>query len=258
MGLAFFFYDVAYLLLATLCYGGAAWAGVRAFTALGPVLPWPLAVFPALVCGLLVLIAEVGALTALCPRLVPGRHRLLKGPVFYSWVVRQLLRRLLFVPGLKWLLFTSHTLRFLALRALGAKVAYTANMSNDVELVDPALLTLGPGSTLGSRCYLAGHFIENQKLYLAEVKVGAGALVGMQVLLGPGVELGANVLVKTGAELGLQTQVAEGAIIGVKAAIDSFVVIGARAQIATGAYVPPRTKIADDAWFPERPAVPRS
>jgi hypothetical protein len=245
MAWALLAYDVVHALLATALYGGAAAAFLAAFDALSRVLPAPLALFPALVVALLALIAEVGALTALSPTLEPGRYPMFRGKVFFSWVLRGLLRRILFVPGLKWVLFTSNTLRYLALKALGARVAFSTTLSNDVDLVDPSLLHLERGATLGARSYVAGHYLENGKLFLAEVRIGEGAMVAFNVSIGPGATVGAKAVIRSGASIGARAQVGEGAIIGPEAGIDAFAVVEPGAKVATREYVRPRAKVRD-------------
>ena len=131
-------YDLLYFTLAALLYGGAGYGAVRIAHALPgwpPILAWPIAVLG----GLLALIAQVGLLSALCPRLKPGRYAMMKGPVFWGWIFRSLLRRVLLLPTLKWILFSSNVLRFLSLRAMGARVAFTTSISADVDLLDPSL-----------------------------------------------------------------------------------------------------------------------
>src|SRR5262249_17606286 len=118
-------YDVIFLVVGAAVYGGAAIAALYAYGALSRWLPGFLSLVPAGYAGLLVLIAEVAILTAMCPRLRPGRYPLMKGPVFYGWLFRSLLRRLLFVPSLRWFIFSSNVLRYLSFRAMGAKIAFS-------------------------------------------------------------------------------------------------------------------------------------
>ena len=178
-------HDVLYLTLSAVMYGGAACAGVHAYQALARPLPWPIAAVLGVYAGVAVLIAEAGLGTLLCPRLVPGLYEMMKGRVFFGWIFRSLIRRVLFVPGLKWLIFSSNVLRFCALRALGANVAFSSSLSADADLLDPALITLGPGAIVGARCILTGHFVQDGKLLLGEVRVERGALLAGDVGMMP-------------------------------------------------------------------------
>jgi hypothetical protein len=243
VGPALVFYDLLFVVLATALYGGALTAGARVFDALSARVPWPFAVFPAAFAGLAVLIAEVSLLSALCPRLRPGRYPMMKGPVFFGWIARSLLRRILFLPGLRFVLFSSNVLRFFALRGLGAKVAFSTNMSVDVDLLDPSLFVAGPRATIGARCLVSGHYIDKGELILGEVRVGAGSLLAAEVICAPGVVVGEGVMVKGRASLSVGARVDDGASIGGEVVIDANAHVGAGARIDTCAHVKPRVRI---------------
>lgn len=243
MGLGLVVYDVLFVALATALYGGALAAAARVFQTLAAHVPWPLAVFPAAFAGIATLIAEVSLLSALCPRLRPGRYPLMKGPVFFGWILRSLLRRILFLPGVRWILFSSNVLRFFALRGLGARVAFTTNMSADADLLDPALFVAGPGATIGARCLVSGHYIEKGELVLGEVRVGKGALLAVEVICGPGVVVGEGVLVKGRAGISIGARLEDRAVIGAESLVDANAVVGAGAQIGNRVHVKPKTEV---------------
>lgn len=243
MGPGLVAYDVTYFALATFLYGGAAWAAARAFAAGQAWAPWPLLVVPALVVFLVTLVLSVGALTLLCPRLVPGRVALMKGP-FMVWMVRSLLRRILFAPGLKWFLFTSNVLRFLTLRALGAKVAFTANMSADVDVLDPSLLEVGPGAVIGARSLLSGHYVEGGVLILGKISIGAKALIAADVTVGPGATIGEGATCQVRAAVGPGATVGRGATLKGDAALDVGAEVGDGAEIGVRCYLARNAKVA--------------
>jgi acetyltransferase-like isoleucine patch superfamily enzyme len=243
MGPGLALYDAIYLTVATVLYGIALIAGAEAFSLLSRWLPWPFAVVPAVAVGLLALIAQVGVVSALLPRLRPGRYPLMKGKVFFGWLFRSLLRRVLFVPGVKWVVMSSNVLRFLALRAMGARVAFTANMSADVDLLDPALLEVGPGATIGARSFLSGHWVEGGKLVLGEIRIGARSLVAAEVMIAPGVVVGERAVVKARASLGPEVQVGERADIGATALLVARVVIEPGARVEAGQLVPAKARV---------------
>jgi len=246
MALGLLAYDVIFLTLAACLYGGAGSAAVQVYVFLTEKLGVPVAfaVFPAFLAFLFVLIIEVSILTALCPRLKPGKYEMMKGAVFYGWLLRSALRRIMFVPGLKWFLFASNTLRFLTLRGLGAKVAFTTNMSADVELLDPSLVTAGAGAVLGARCLVSGHFVEDGKLVLGTIEIGKGSLLAADVICGPGVVIGEKVMVKAQAAIGVGTKIGDRAVIGGRATVDHNVVVEPGAVIANTEHVKPRTVVA--------------
>jgi UDP-3-O-[3-hydroxymyristoyl] glucosamine N-acyltransferase len=169
---------------------------------------------------------------------------MMKGAVFYGWLLRSALRRVLFVPGLKWFLFASNVLRYLALRGLGARIAFTTSMSADVDLLDPSLLVTGPGTTFGARCFVSGHFVEGGKLVLGTVSVGQNSLLSADVMCAPSVEIGERVTVKARANVSVGTRIGDRAQIGAAAFLDSNVTVAPGAVVANNAYVAPRTEVA--------------
>jgi carbonic anhydrase/acetyltransferase-like protein (isoleucine patch superfamily) len=244
-------YDLLYLSLAAALYCGAGLVCVRAFAALSMSMPQPLAAALGVLAALLALIAEVAILAALCPRLVPGRYPLARpGKVAVAWILRSMLRRVLFLPSLKWIYFSSNILRFLSLRALGARVAFTANISSDVDLLDPQLCTIGPGAIVGARCFVTGHLVKDGVLLLREVKIGAGALLALQVTVAPGCSIGEHAVLKPGASLSVGAQIGARAEVGISAFVDTLARVGEGAVIETLAHVPPRERVAAGARFP--------
>ena len=243
-------YDLLYLTLASVMYGGAVCAGVHAYHSLAHPLPWPFAAILALYAGLAVLIAEAGLATLLCPRLVPGLYEMMKGRVFFGWIFRSLIRRVLFVPGLKWLIFSSNVLRYCALRALGADVAFSSSLSADVELLDPSLLTLGPGAIVGARCILTGHFVQDGKLLLGEVRVERGALLAGDVGMMPNTTVEAKGLVKSRVSLSIGCVVGGGAQVGGGTAVDANARIGKNARVGNMCYIGARAVVPDGAEVP--------
>ncbi len=219
------------LIAALLLYWGAGSAGLWLFGALGA-LPLPVAALLAFLGGLVTLVGEVGLASALLPRLKAGAYPLLKHPIFFSWLFRSMLRRILWFPPLKTILFTSNVLRWLSLRALGAKVSFTANMSSDVDLLDPALTSVGAGATLGTRCMLAAHYVKDGNLVLAPIEVGAGALLGAHVMVAPGARFGARALILSRGAINQDCEVGEGAIVGADVRTEPGV------QIEAGSKVP--------------------
>jgi acetyltransferase-like isoleucine patch superfamily enzyme len=245
----FIVYDVLFLVFATAFYGGALAAGVRVFQVLSAHLPWPLAVVPALYTAVAVLIVEVFVATSLCPRIEPGRYPM-KGKIFFSWLLRSLFRRLLLDCGLKWLVFSSNVLRFFALRALGAKVHFTASISSDVAVLDPALFDMQAGAMLGSRCLVSGHFLDRGSLVLARVQVGEGALMAVSVHCGPGVTIGRRSVVKANTSISMNAVIGDDVDVGPYVFVDTGAKIGNKAKIASRAHVGRKQVIEEGASFP--------
>jgi acetyltransferase-like isoleucine patch superfamily enzyme len=239
-------YDVLYLTLAAALYGGAIEAALRVHRALQP-LPALLTFPAAALTALVALIAEVGLLSALCPRLRAGRFPFMKSAVFWGWLLRSMLRRVLLLPSLKWILFNSNVLRWLSLRAMGARVAFTANISSDVDLLDPQLIEIGAGAILGSRCGLTAHYVLPGLLVLDPIVVGAGAVLAGEVGVGPGCVVGERALIKPRCTLNVGAKIGARAEVGPAATVDALGSIGEDAHVGTLAYVPVRGVVIDDA-----------
>ena len=243
-------YDLLFFGLATVTYAAALRAAAFVFLELSARAPWPFAVVPAFVAGVLALIAQVGLLTLMCPRLVPGRYPAMKGRVFGGWLFRTLLRRLLMPPPIRWVIFSSNVLRFLALRAMGARVAFTASMSSDVDVLDPALLEVGPGAIIGAKCFTSGHYVDRGQLVLGVIRIGAGAMLAAAVNVGPGATVGAKAVVKPLAALGPDCVIGEGAQVGGEALIDIAARVGDGAHLGNRVHVRPGASVPAGAKVP--------
>ena len=145
MKLGLVVFDILSLLVIASLWGLSIWSGVYVYHYLCVSLWMPVALVIGCLAGVLTLIVQVGVLHRLLPRVRPGRYPMLKHPMFFIWVVRFILQRALFPPVLEVLLFQFNVLRFLSLRALGAKVSFGASMSSDVTVLDPWLLEVEDG-----------------------------------------------------------------------------------------------------------------
>ena len=245
MALGLIVFDVVMFSLATALYGGAFLAAARVHMLLSERAPAPIAYCVATLTAVLVLIAEVAILVRLLPRLREGRYSVLKDSQFFVWALHSVLRRILFFPGLKTLIFSSSVLRFLALRALGARVAFSSNMSSDVDLLDPALLTVERGSTMGARTLITGHIVFENVLTLGRVYIGEGAQLGAESTLGPSTSVGKGALLKLMTSLGIGVTVGDGARVGPWSTLNTGASVGARAVVGANANVPRGVRVAD-------------
>jgi carbonic anhydrase/acetyltransferase-like protein (isoleucine patch superfamily) len=234
MAIGLIVYDLLYVALLAALYGGAAISATWVHDQLIVQLPLIISVPIAILAGLVSLIAAVGVLTALLPRVRPGRYDLMKGAVVYSWLLRSLLRRCLLLPLVKTVIFSSNILRFLALRALGARVAFTANMSSDVDVLDPCLLEVGAGATIGAKCLVSGHYIDKGQLVLGAVEIGPKALLAAEVLIAPDTKIGANVRILPQAALGAGVEIGDGAVIYPRCLLEGQNRIAPRARVPIG------------------------
>lgn len=231
MAVALLASDLLVLVLATALYGGSAYVASRVAALLPSV--WLAAPIAALV-FYLTLTFFVALLHLPLPRLRPGRYEMMKGATFWSWMVRSILRRLLLPGPIKPLVFTFSSLRFLALRALGARVAFASNMSTDVDLLDPALLVVERGATIGARCLVSGHYVDAGKLVLGISHVGEGALLAAEVMVGPMCSIGKKARLLATVKLGPGGECGERAVLEPGVRCEGFNVIAAGARVPCG------------------------
>jgi acetyltransferase-like isoleucine patch superfamily enzyme len=267
-------FDLAFLVLATLIVGPplAATAALVAALPIPAWLAWGLApvwftLFLVLLCGTLFV-------ARLCiPKLQPGQHAFPGSTQAVGWLFHFGLQRIMNQPLWRPMVFSLAGLRWLMLRALGAKVAFGIQSAMDILLVDPSLVEVGPGSMLAAGTLLSGHVIESGQLLIAPVKLGANVQIMGQATLAPGVEIGENTVVGPGSKvlpsckigsdvfIGLGCILHEGvtigsdAVIGHQCTLERGVAIGEGAVVRPFTHVPKGTVLADGAKYPPAEAL---
>lgn len=218
------------------------------------------------------LIAMLGAMRMLLPRLAPGTHAFPGSTVATAWLAHFALMRIANLPLWQPVAFSFAGLRWALLRTLGAKAAFGIQTATDVRVVDPSLFAVGPGSMLAAGTFVAGHFIENGRLLLAPVALGAGVQVMGQVTLSPGCTVAENAVLGPGSKLlphvavgedafvGMgcllydEVRVGANAVIGHQATLERGVVVGEGAVVRPFARVPRGTVIPDGGKYPPKEA----
>lgn len=192
---------------------------------------------------------------ALVPRPKPGRYRALSaaGVAFGFGLVA---RRWLALPFVSFAWHQSALLRWVVLRAQGARLGLRVQMSSDVEIFDPGYVRIEPGAMLGSGVQIASHFFVGRDLVLSAVEIGAGASVAYGVGIAPGVRIGARAVIHPSVKLAPDVEVGEEASIGLGATVGPGARVGARARVAPLAYLPARASVPDGGRFPPEPAAP--
>ncbi len=266
-------FDLAFLALALVVVGPSL-AGVWLLVQALPLPGWALWGLGPLwyVLFVLGLTATLAAVRLLLPRLAPGTHAFPGSRVAVGWLLHFALQRIANLPLWQPAVFCFASLRWLMLRALGAKVAFGIQTATDVRLVDPSLFEVGPGSMLAAGTFAAGHFIENGQILLAPVRVAAGVQLMGQVTLSPGSVIGENAVIGPGTKLlphvsigadafvGLgclfydAVQVGANAVIGHQATLERGVVVGEGAVVRPFARVPRGTVIPAGGKYPTQDA----
>ena len=270
-GPMFLLFDAAFVALVTVVLGTSA----AAVAALVDVLPLPRVAlaFLAPIFGLLFLcgvIAMLGLVRLCLPRLPEGRFRFPGDAGARAWVLHFALGRIAAWPIFSPFFFSFAFLRYLLLRALGARVPFVLHTSSDVGIIDAPLVELGRNTMLGGNVLLAGHMMQEEILVTGalrlgeEVQVGGGCRlvgpgrVGARTSLGPSCTIAPHVSIGADCHIGAGTMVAShveidhDVVIGNDVRVDSNVEIGAGAVIASGTRVGKGTKVAPGAHLPAR------
>ena len=134
----------------------------------------------------------------LLPKVKPGSYDLKKDPMVVIWYLHMSLNRSLKSTGLLSIIRSSSVLKYLHLRALGAKVAYSANFSAELELVDPSLITIDEGVIIGGRCYMGCHVVFDGKLILGNIHLKKNSFISLGNVIGQGTVIGEKAVIGAG------------------------------------------------------------
>jgi acetyltransferase-like isoleucine patch superfamily enzyme len=269
--LALLVLDAVSAVISTLVLGPPL-AGVAWLHAQVPLTGWMSAVL--LPAWLLVAVAGIAVCTWVLrlslPRPKPGRYPFPVHPQSVAWGLHFALMRAVYLPGVRHLAFSYASLRWLMLRALGAKVAFQMQTASSILPVDAHLLTVGPETMLAADVMTSGHFIEQGTLTLGPVNIGKGAQllegvkvgpdvsigeyasIGPECRIAPGVRIGEYVHVGMGCLLWTGTEVKDNAVLGHHVVLEQGVKVGEGAVVESGARVPAKTEIPDGGRYPPR------
>lgn len=234
MRLSLGLFDLYFFLLVSLVYGGAFAVCAQVFLFLD-VVPWPWLGFllPALgVLFVVTVIVGLGCLNLLLPPLKEGYHKAPLSAHFYLWSLYFSLNRILFLEPLKNMVLYSGILRYLAFKALGAKLAFGTSISANVTFTDLPMIEIGEGSLIGAYSQLTGHYINKGTLFLGKIKIGQRVNIGGYCRIAPAVEIGNDCWIGTDCQ------------------IAPMVTIGSGCTIEPMTYIPPGTRIPDGAVYP--------
>lgn len=212
-------------------------------------------------------------LRLLLPRPKPGRYPFPGHAQAVAWALHFALMRAVYLPGIRHLAFSYASLRWLMLRALGAKVAFQMQTASSILPVDAHLLTVGPETMLAADVMTSGHFIEQGTLTMGPVSIAKGAQllegvkvgpdvsigeyasIGPECRIAPGVRIGEYVHLGMGCMLWTGVEVGDNAVIGHEVVLEQGVKVGEGAVIDSGARVPAKTQIPAGGRYPPRPAA---
>jgi non-ribosomal peptide synthetase-like protein len=98
-------------------------------------------------------------------------------------------------------------------RAMGAKLGHRVSI-NTVHLADWDLLHIGDDVVIGGDAEVIGHLFEGGKIKMAEVHIGAGALVGARASVMPGCTLGEGAILAAGGIMKKHEAIPDRAVYG--------------------------------------------
>lgn len=252
-------YDVVSLVLATVCVGAPAVATLAAMRWVSTIAPWWVVALGIPLWAGLFLVAMAAAffvVRLVLPRLTPGRfprpHR-----AWTLWAVHFILRRLWAQPPWSGLVMGQPLLRFLTLRALGARVAYDIFTALDTQFTDPQLLVIERGAMVAGGCVLGGHFVENDVLLLGVVHVGEGAQLLGGCKVGPGVTIGLGATLGPDCRIAPEVSIGRETHLGAGCQVSAGVKIGADVVIGHGVVIETDVELGDGSVVPSYARVPR-
>lgn len=230
-------YELFLMVLSVGVYGSAFVLTAAVALGLGALLPWGWPwwgfLMPVLVVVFIVgVIASVGLLRFVLPAMNAGHFTAPVSPAFYIWTLHLSLNRLIFIEPLHSLILYSSVLRYLALRALGAKLAYGTSISARVSFTDLPFIEIGEGCIVGANSLLTGHYLNKGNLFLGKIVIGERVNVGGYCRIGPGVEIGDDTW------------------IGADCQIAPMVTIGKKCTLEPGSTLAPGTHLPDGATYP--------
>lgn len=199
-----------------------------------------------LAAGVLALLLVAWVVFALVPRPKAGAHAVASADgarwTLYSGVSNFYLK--VFQP----LLFLNDVTRFLVLRALHCHVSYSSWITSRAHLGDPRHIRIGPRSVVGDNAMLVPAFMPKPgRVIIADISVGADALVAGLAILSSGVQIGDRSIVQAKAEIFPGVRIGNDTKIGVSSRIEAN--IGARVRIGRDCYI--KREVADDEQLPD-------
>lgn len=267
-------FDAVYLLLLTLTAGPAAllvgvlWSELSTHTSS----PARFLAVPALGFTFVTAVLLCGwALRLLVGRLEPGEGDFPKSALARRWSLHFALGRALAFGAWRELIFSTSSLRWLFVRAMGGRAAFDMNTAASISLPDACLLDLGPGCMVAATCILGGHIVESGKIRVGRIRIGENAQLHSDVRVGPGVSIGEDSIVGPDSriagnfEMGARSQlghrctvapgvrVGDDVVVGHQVVLDQGVVLEAGASVPSGVTVPKGTRVPEGTRFRSSP-----
>ncbi len=148
-------------------------------------------------------------------------------------------------------------LKHITFRLFGYRGSTAFTTYPDTWLRDLPLLDIGEGAYLSNRATISPNMcLQNGKILIAPVTIGAGAMVGHGTLVAPGVTVGAQSEIGVAGKIGIGVKIGANARIGHSVTLDHGSVIGSRCDIGTRAYIGRNTVIREELVVPPGAVIP--
>jgi len=96
-------------------------------------------------------------------------------------------------------------------RLMGAKLGLNVQI-NSKFCADLSLLEIGDNVVIGGHATVIAHSFESRGLILKRVRIGRGAIIGLNAIVPPGVEIGARAVVGAGVFVPKDTRIQPGTV----------------------------------------------
>jgi carbonic anhydrase/acetyltransferase-like protein (isoleucine patch superfamily) len=148
-------------------------------------------------------------------------------------------------------------LKHLTFRLFGYRGSTEFTTYPDTWLRDLPLLDIGEGAYLSNRATVSPNMcLQNGKILIAPVTIGAGAVVGHGTLVAPGVTIGKRTEIGVGGAIGIGVKIGDRVRVGHVVQFDHGAVIGSGCDIGSRAYIGRNTVIREDLVVPPGAVIP--
>lgn len=162
-----------------------------------------------------------------------------------------------YFPLLYHAVLATPALKGLTFRLFGYRGSLDFATYPDTWLRDLPLVTLGAGSYLSNKATISPNMcLNNGKILVAPVSIGAHSMVGHGTLIAPGVSIGQGSEIGVSGDIGVGVRIGDHSSVGHVVSLDHGAVIGSHCDIGSRAYVGQKTTIHDGVRIPPGAVIP--
>jgi acetyltransferase-like isoleucine patch superfamily enzyme len=199
------------------------------------------------ICSFLVNLALISRLV---PKPKPGKYPFPFHKQSVYWGFHFAVQRIAMFALWRNFFMSFNTLKFLFLRALGADIEFRTWISSDIDLAEVYLLSVKENALLGGRADLGCHFIRDNQLILAPIRVEEDAQVLIDVKIGPDCVVGKKSVIGVGSTLAYKVKIGESSSIGGFCLLQTHITIGSHVKIGEFVHIESAVSIEDGVHIP--------